>query len=87
MRNRTIQYAINLESGLVISRVDDKIYHPVLDFAGMTPENSWEMNYFHEEMSIFTISGCWEYYKWTRKIPKEIKNFHRKYWGFKPLKG
>ena len=83
---RNIQYAIEMETGLIISKVDRRIYHPVLDFDGMKPENNWRMVYNYEEMSFEVLFGVYHYYKWTRKIPKEIKNFHRKYWRFKELK-
>ena len=84
---RTIQYAIDMTSGMVISQVGNKIYHPILDFDGMSPENNWQMDYYYEEMSVHAMYGSYHYYKWTRKIPNKIKNFHRKYWGFKLLKG
>ncbi len=86
MRMKTIQYAIDPEINLVFSRVNDRIYYPVLDFEGMTPENNFEMNYNYEEMSVFALIGSCQCI-WTKKIPNKIKNFHRKHWGFKPLKG
>lgn len=84
---KTIQYAIETNTGMVVSRVEDKIYHPVLDFDGMKPENNWEIKYYFEEMPVTVLFGVYHYYKWTRKIPNKIKNFHRKHWGFKLLKG
>jgi len=85
-RRRIITYAIDQETGMVVSRVGNEVYHPVLDFEGMTPENNFHMGYFYMKMPIRHLGPCWWMYKWTKKIPVEIKNFHREFWGFKPLK-
>jgi hypothetical protein len=82
---RNITYAFDLETGKVLSRVGDEIYFAVLDYDAMTPENNFEMTYKWEKYSVFSLVG-FETYQWTKKIPKEIKNFHRKFWGFKELK-
>ena len=37
-------------------------------------------------MNIFDVAKEVGSLKWTRKIPVEIKNIHRKFWGFAPLK-
>lgn len=81
---RTIQYAINLETGLVWSRVKSEIAFPVLDYDKMAPENNFTAPLILEKAPIFYMAGrVWEGLKWTRKIPKEIKNIHREFWGFK----
>lgn len=85
MRQNRIMYAIDLDVGQVVSRVGDQYAWPILDFAGMRPENNWEMNYNLEKISIFAARAVNLLH--TRKIPVEIKNFHRKFWGMKPLKG
>jgi len=86
MRMKTIQYAIDTEINMVFSRVDDRVYYPVLDFEAMTPANGFKTVYNYEEMSVFALVG-YSQCIWTRKIPNKTKNIHRKYWGFKPLKG
>lgn len=83
---RTIQYAIDVETGLVISRVGSELAWPILDYKNMLPENHYAMNYNLEKMHVFTASSIWYMLKWTRKIPKEIKNTHREFWGFPLLK-
>jgi len=83
---RTIQYAVEKDSGIVISRVGSEICVPVLQFGDMKPENNWRMIYIPEKMPLSALRGCWDLYKWTRKIPIEIKNQHRKFWGMKPIK-
>ena len=83
--SRTIQYGID-EDCFVWSRVGNKVAVPNLDFENMTPENNYEENYNLEEMNIFDVAKEVGSLKWTRKIPVEIKNIHRKFWGFAPLK-
>jgi len=83
---RTIQYAIELDTGLIISKVRDQLLIPVLDFENMKPENNFQTNYDLQVFPLNTLVGIWHCYKWTKKIPKEIKNLHRIAWGMKPLK-
>lgn len=84
---KNIQYGIDGETGLIISKTDDNIAWPVLDFAGMKPENNWKMNYNLKKFKIVDVGQSIKYVKWTRKIPNEIKNMHRQFWGFKLLTG
>lgn len=81
---KRIQYAIDLELGMVWSKYENQLAIPILDFAGMKPENNWQMNYNLEKCSIDNIRHA--QLKWTRKIPIEIKNLHRQFWGMKSLK-
>ncbi len=83
---RNITYAIDTETGFVISRVNSEVLIPILDFEGMKPKNNWEVNYNYEQHPVNCLAGCWHHYTWTKKIPKDIKNLHRKFWGFKELK-
>lgn len=85
-RQRRIEYMIDRDTGLVWSRVGSEVAIPVLDFAGMKPENSWMMNYSLEKFSIYHqgVINAWVIH--TRKIPLKMKNFHRKFWGMKPIK-
>ncbi len=85
MRNRTIQYAIDKETGLVWSRVGDQVAVPILDFKGMNASDGYKTHYYLEKMGVF-VACIGTDLKWTRKIHIEIKNMHRKFWGFKPLK-
>lgn len=85
-RNRTIQYAIDKNTGLVFSSVDGKVAIPVLDFEHMKPENNFETKY---NLEIFSVYDAYQGTDliWTRKIPNSLKNVHREFWGMKPLKG
>ena len=86
MRNRTIQYAVDTE-GHVASRVDSEIAFPVLEYDKMTPENNYKMTYKLEKEGVLHIcrTDWFKGLKWTRKIPVQIKNYHREFWGFCPL--
>lgn len=82
---KIIQYAFDTETGMVISRVGSNIAVPVLQFHKMLPENNFTPQYELEKMDVIAIAQCWDNYKWTRKIPVEIKNLHRRFWGLKTL--
>ena len=85
-RARTIQYMLDEGNGLVWSRVNGEVAIPILDWAGMTPENSYQTNYFLEKHKAFDVIRELNTLKRTRKIPTELKNQHRKFWGMKPIK-
>ena len=82
---KIIQYVVDNETGMVISRVGSEIAVPVLQFDKMLPENNFKAQYELEKMDVIAIAQCWENYKRTRKIPVEIKNLHRAFWGMKLL--
>jgi len=83
---KTIQYGIDPETGLIWSRCGSQVVVPILHFESMSVENNFEPKYFFEEMHIFEAIPAINAVKWTRKIPTEVKNIHREYWGMKPLK-
>lgn len=81
-----IQYAVDLETGLVWSRVGDMVALPVLDYPSMAPANNFLPTYRLETFNTFEVLGC-ACLKWTRKIPMDVKNRHRRYWGMRLLEG
>lgn len=83
---RRIAYAVSRDDGLVISRVDNEIAVPVLQYDEMLPVNNFTPTYKLEKMDINTLYDQWRLYKWTKKIPVSLKNRHREFWGFKPLR-
>ena len=83
---KTIKYAIDTYTGLVYSQVGNLIAIPILDYENMKPENNFQTIYYLEKFAAFEAYKGTNL-KWTRKISNDIKNFHRKFWGFKPLKG
>lgn len=83
---RTIQYGLDTNSGLVVSRVGGEVAVPILDWDAMTPSNGFAMTYYLERCPVFSLAGrAWDAIKWTRKLPAEVKNLHRAFWGFKSL--
>jgi hypothetical protein len=77
---RTITYAIGLDSGYVYSRVGDKVALPIIDYKDMGPENNFALKYHLEAVPVHEIGREWNSLKWTRKIPTDIKNYHRQFW-------
>jgi hypothetical protein len=91
--NRIIQYGIN-EDGLVYSRVGGEVAVPVLDFAAIgqggdgyaAGDFRGPTRYALEKCPVYEIRGEYPSIRWTRKIPVAVKNLHREFWGFTPLK-
>lgn len=82
---KTIQYAVDNETGQVVSKVNGVLAWPILNWDQMTPANNFEMTYTLEKVNLFDCLQSLKYLTWTRKIPTIIKNYHRKFWGFKKL--
>lgn len=93
--NRIITYGVEKDTGIVVSRVESEIACPVLNFAaigmggdGFEPgdfrgPNRWNLERIH----IAALgTGWWGSIRWTKKIPLDLKNRHRAFWGFKALK-
>lgn len=93
-RNRIILYAVDRTNGQVISRVGGEVAWPVLDFDSIGQggdgfekgDYNGPMNYNLEKISVYAVRREWQNLRWTKKIPVEIKNQHRKFWGMKLLK-
>ncbi len=84
---KCIQYGVDKDTGLVISRVNSEVAIPILDYGAMTPDNNFKMDYHLEKAGVLSLAGyAWNCIKWTRKIPTALKNRHRFFWGMKPLK-
>ncbi|MHC4622220.1 MAG: hypothetical protein ACYTEQ_31180 [Planctomycetota bacterium] len=82
---RSIRYAIDLDTGMVVSRVDRHWAWPILDFAGIGRDGDFTAPL---EYNLEIVEDRDMYHtplKRTRKIPIEIKNLHRKFWGMKAL--
>lgn len=85
--NRTIQYGVDQNTGLVWSRVGSMIALPVLQFDQMVPDDNYTTKYELEIFDVIQLVGsAYNAVKWTRKIPLRLKNLHREFWGMKPLK-
>ena len=78
---KIITYAVNIETGMVISRMGSEVAIPVLQYDKMLPENNFTPQYKLEKMDVISLVPCWNYYHWTRKIPPSVKALHRQFWG------
>lgn len=83
--NRTITYAIDLETGLVVSRINSELAWPILEYDKMQPSNNFTAGYHLEKLPVYDAASSWNALRWTKKIPVAIKNLHREFWRFKPL--
>jgi hypothetical protein len=66
--------------------VGSEVAIPVLDYDAMVPENNFQTSYYLEKDSVHNVLPYSRDLVWTKKIPLEIKNLHREFWGMKPLK-
>jgi hypothetical protein len=88
---RQISYGVD-EDGLVYSRVGSEAAVPVLDFEaigqggdGYEPGDfRGPTRYTLEKTTVYELR--FEGIRWTKNIPVEVKNVHRVFWGFRPLR-
>ncbi len=85
--NKIITYAINRNDDMVYSRVGSEIAYPVLQFdkIGQNGDFTGPLEYQLEKSSVNSLAGEWSQLRFTKKIPADIKNRHRAFWGMKPL--
>jgi hypothetical protein len=76
---------IEPDLGMVYSRVGSEIAIPVLDWEGMTPSNNFATKYNLEKFNVLEVCQSLRSVIRTKKIPKHIKNQHRRFWGMKQL--
>lgn len=82
---KTIQYGIDLQTGLIWSRYGNKVAVPILDYANMKSFNRFTAGFYLNDYDVLDVLPN-RTIRWTRKISKETKNLHRKFWGLNPLK-
>ena len=82
MRRKTIQYAIDIDTGLIVSRINDQLLIPILEYE---MGNFKDPEIFNLEFHPIHVS-IYMHLFWTKKIPLEDKNKHREKWGMKLLK-
>ena len=65
----------------------DEYAMEVVEYGEATYENGFEME-THLEKFPGSIYHQYQYsdFQWTKKIPLEVKNWHRRFWGLKPVK-
>jgi hypothetical protein len=92
---RFLTYCIYKEDGLVYSRMNSpnrnensQVAIPVLDYAAIGKDGNFggPLTYHLEAFPLDCLRDHWRSLIWTKKIPVELKNRHRAFWGMKPLK-
>ena len=82
---KTIKYAIDRNSQSIISRVGSEIAWPHFVHIDKVGFFCKPLTMTLLKQDVLSIGREWDDLVWTRFIPTEIKNFHRQYWGMKPL--
>ncbi len=84
---RQVHYAIHRDDGSIISRYGDEVAWPVIDFANIGRGGNYKapLQYNLEQTPVLEIGREWDSLVWTRFVPVEFKNLHRKFWGLAPL--
>ena len=84
-----IRYAVNIETGLVYSRVGKEVAIPILEYEKLGEGGDFTKPTQYHLEKIPNRDLMYEYWqlKWTKKIPVHLKNLHRAFWGMKPVKG
>lgn len=83
---KIITYAIHADTGHVYSQVGGDVALPVLEFDKMSPENNFAATYHLEKFPLHHLVYEFHLLTWTKKIPLELKNQHREFWGMPKLK-
>ena len=88
MRRRIITYAIDEDSGVVVSRVGGEIAWPILQWEriGIGGDFTAPLEYELETIPVVSVGRAWRALRWTRKVPAAIKNRHRSFWGMAPVR-
>ena len=81
----TIQYGIDINSGLIWSRVGTQVAIPVFQSKNMTAKNSFNPDFEWGIFELYELAGSISTIRWTQNIPNKIKNVHREFWGMPPV--
>jgi hypothetical protein len=91
---KSLQFAVHRWDGHIISRCGSDLAWPVLDYQGIGQggdgyqpgDYNGPMRYPLEKFNVHRIGREWDDLVWTKKIPMDLKNPHRIFWGLKELK-
>ena len=84
---RIIRYAVDRDSGEVVSRVGREFAWPILDFEAIGKNGDFTAPF---EYNLEKIDGPEAHYAarslfYTRHVPTVVKNLHRAFWGMAPV--
>ena len=82
---KRISYAIDDITGLTWSRVGDEVAVPVMDYDGLDLKEEFT-EYTLEIHTLADMAHHLNTLHWTKNIPLSLKNYHRSFWGMRPLK-
>jgi hypothetical protein len=84
---RHLQYAFHSEDGSIISRCGDELAWPILDYEAIGKDGNYNapLKYDLEKVGVHSVGREWEELIFTKFVPTEFKNIHRKFWGMKEL--
>ncbi len=90
---RRLMYGEDEDSGCVVSRLGSEYAWPVLDFEGIGQGGEGyepgdfrgPMRYQLERISIFGVGSCRPTPLAPAKVPRELRNRHRTFWGLEAL--
>lgn len=75
-----ITFAVDPDTGLVISRRGSLVAWPIIDYDAMGPANNFAPSYYLECLGVFDVAREIARFRWTRKLPQEVKALHRAFW-------
>ena len=88
--NNHLHYAIHRRDDVMVSRLGNELAWPLLDYAAIGQNGDFRapLKFALKKVSVNSIGANneWAMLVWTRYVPTSIKNEHRKFWGFKPLR-
>ena len=84
--NKIIQYAVDRDSGGVVSQVGSEYAWPILDYEaiGQGGDFTGPMQYNLEKIDRYRAGRV--YLHFTKRVPTEVKNIHRAFWGMPAVK-
>lgn len=89
---KRLMYAVDLDTGQVLSRLEGdreignlRVAVPLLEYdkIGEGGDFSQPFTYRLERMGVMALIHA--RLRWTRKVPVETKNIHRRFWGLSEL--
>ena len=85
MVERRVTFAVDRNTGMVYSRVGDRVAVPVPLDTGMRLRGLTEPQSSLESFPIYAIRQRWANLHSTQRIPIHIQNIHREFWRLPKL--
>jgi len=85
---QNITYGIDMESGVIVSRMGSEIAWPIMEYEKIGEKDDFTrpLTYKLEKFDLISIAGhIYDNIKWTKNVPVDEKNKHREFWGMPSL--